>query len=142
MDVDLIREGRSFTIYTLIYGDRHDLSALLQDLKQSGSNELSKIVCRLDNLAEYGSTRNRTLYNSLGDGLFEAKTYGGTRAIFFYERGRLVICTSGFKKKRGRTPPMQITRAKKRRDDFRSARINGLLSLTLEPGQSQPRRML
>lgn len=58
----------------------------------------------------------------LEDGIFELRTPQGsniTRVLYFFVVGERAILTHGFVKKTQRTPPREIERAKKARDDWR-----------------------
>lgn len=140
MKLVLIKEGEAYTVYALECGDRYDLTAVLSSLEQSVPKESDQMGRRLIHLAESGVTHDERKYRSLGDGLFEAKTLAGTKAIFFYRKGWIIICTSAFGKKRKRTDPNQIKRAKRRRKSFLRAQEQGLLDIIWEPGQREPRR--
>ena len=59
----------------------------------------------------------------LEDGIYELRTSQGsniTRVLYFFVVGERVILTHGFVKKTQKTPPREIERAKKARDDWRA----------------------
>lgn len=58
----------------------------------------------------------------LGDGLYEfrrrPKSGAHLRVIWFYDKGRMVVCTHTFTKARRKTPPNEITKAQKIRERY------------------------
>ncbi len=60
--------------------------------------------------AAKGPPDNKEKYNSLGDGLYEFKSWG-LRLICFYDEGSLIICTHGYFKQSQGMPKKEKTRA-------------------------------
>lgn len=52
---------------------------------------------------------------------------GQLRVLYFYDKQRVIICTHGFFKKSGKTPPQEITRATTIRDDYFAALNKGAI---------------
>lgn len=127
--LEIIKRGACFTVYALIFGDSHDVSTFLIDLEKSNPSEHSRMVRRLEQIADRGAIFDRRKYNPLRNGLIEAKTDEGTRVIFFYEKGKVVLCTSAFIKKRRKTPPEELERAEHRREAFHRALKCGSISI-------------
>ncbi len=75
-------------------------------------------------MAERGRIRNKEKCRSLEDGIFEFKG-GCLRIAWFWDEENLIICTHGFVKKRQKTPPGEIDRARRIRDLYRSAKAEG-----------------
>ena len=78
----------------------------------------AKVVGDLHLLEEFGIYAREPLSKSLGDGIFELRTVEGgdtVRILFFFDDGRIILCTNGFVKKRRQTPKNEIELAKKRR---------------------------
>ncbi len=140
MDLRLVSEGAAFTIYSIEMGET--LHQFLASLERDDLKEHDRILARLDQLAERGASRRKDEFNSLGDGLYEAKTAAGSRVVFFYEQNRIVICTHGFPKKSRRTPRQLLDAARERRKSYKQARQAGdPLRILTSDTQEKPRRM-
>ena len=81
----------------------------------------AKVVGNLQLLEEYGSMAREPLSKELEDGIFELRTIVGTdivRILYFFDKGRVIMATNGFVKKKQKTPRSEIELAKKRRRDY------------------------
>ena len=61
------------------------------------------------------------LSKELEDGIFELRTIEGdniVRILYFFDKGRIIIATNGFVKKKQKTPRSEIDLAKDRRTDY------------------------
>jgi phage-related protein len=77
-------------------------------------SDRTKLLALFARLADHGATHNPEKYGDLGNGLFEFKSFK-IRMPFAYaeqERG-LVLITHGFLKKKDKTPPAEIERARR-----------------------------
>jgi phage-related protein len=139
MDLELVTEGASFTIYGMTTGE--GVSWFLDELQRNDADEYARLDRRISQLAERGASRRKTEFNDLGDGLYELKTRGGARIIFFYDAGRLVICTQGFAKKSQKTPKRELEKALERKKAYeRFRRAGGRFRLLLRSEQDIPER--
>lgn len=79
-------------------------------------------MMRAISMLEFGGTELREPYSKhLDDGIFELRAKVGSnisRVLYFFFSGRRVILTHGFIKKADKTPPAEITRAKKYRSEY------------------------
>lgn len=66
----------------------------------------------LDRVAHQGPPRNTTISHQVGPGIWEF-IQGRLRVLWFYDDGKLVICSHGFVKKSQKTPTAEINRALK-----------------------------
>jgi phage-related protein len=71
--------------------------------------------------AELGPRKNREKFNSLGDGLFEFKSYQD-RLAWFYDGVSRIVITHGWKKKRDKAPKSEIDRARRLRAEYQESR--------------------
>ena len=138
MELKLLTEGRSFTLYSIQGGDTVD--EFLGELERADHSEFAKVMRRLECLAQHGSTRRQNEFNTLGNSLFEAKSSGGARVIFFYDKGHIVICACGFRKKSQKTPARVLETARARKDAYFAAKNGGGLKIITEGANEQPRR--
>jgi len=59
------------------------VGAFLERLRQENPAEHARIDRKVDAMAERGPSRLQNEFNDLGGGLFEMKSRGGTRIVFF-----------------------------------------------------------
>jgi phage-related protein len=82
----------------------------------------------LERVAEIGPPRNTDISHQLGDGLWEF-IQGRLRVLWFYDEGRIVVCSHGFVKKSQKTPRPELERAKQNRERYQWARRKGELDI-------------
>lgn len=71
-------------------------------------------------LAEFGNSLRKPYSELLDDGIFEIRARQGsdiTRVLYFFMFGKKIILTHGFVKKTQKTPPSEISIAKKYRSE-------------------------
>jgi len=88
----------------------------------------AKVVGNLHLLEEYGNMAREPLSKELEDGIFELRTIEGdniVRILYFFDKGRIIIATNGFVKKKQKTPRSEIELAKKRRADYERRKKEG-----------------
>lgn len=140
MDLHLLREGRSFTLYSLEVGD--SVTAFIAALEQDNPTEHARVMRRLEQLADRGPSRKRDEFNDLDDDLYEAKSRGGGRIVFFYDEGRIVICACGFAKKSKKTPGSVLKTARTRMKAYEERKASGRgFNILVPEGMDEPRRM-
>jgi phage-related protein len=117
-----IYEGKQYRIEAWAEGDRCGLLEFLESLKRDNGKEYDRIWARIKTSADDGPPRNihlcRKLEGDHAEGLLEFKTGGGVRVLWFYDKGKLIICTHGFVKKRMDTPRREIERAQRIRQIY------------------------
>ena len=89
----------------------------------------AKVVANLHLLEEYGNLARDPLSKELEDGIFELRTIEGNdivRILYFFDKGKIIIATNGFVKKKKKTPRNEIELAKSRRADYRSRKDAGI----------------
>jgi Gp49-like protein DUF891 len=67
-----------------------------QEAERRAASEWPKLVRILDYVAEAGPPRDAEKSKQLRDGIFEFRTKGGLRLLWFYDEGRVVICVNGY----------------------------------------------
>ena len=81
-------------------------------------------IARTISMLKINGSRLREPYSKyLDDGIFEIRAQVGSdisRVLYFFMVGRKAILTHGFIKKTQKTPPIEIVRAKKYREDYLS----------------------
>jgi Phage derived protein Gp49-like (DUF891) len=77
----------------------------------SAPAEWPKLVRILDYTVEAGPPRDEEKSKLLRDGIFEFRTKGGLRLLWFYDEGSVVICVNGYIKQGQKTPEQHILEA-------------------------------
>lgn len=80
-----------------------------------------KMLRSIQALQDMGVSLRMPLSEALDDGIFELRAKIGTnisRVMYFFVIGNRAVLTHGFVKKTQKTPPREIERAKKIRDDY------------------------
>jgi phage-related protein len=88
----------------------------------SSPDEYAKLTKLLDHSCDHGLPKNKQKVNTLGEGLFEFKTIGGLRLIWFWDANRIILCTHGFLKKRQSTPQGELVAAAKWKKAYEAAK--------------------
>lgn len=90
-----------------------------QEIKDTHWEELSKLVRLWDDIARDGPPSNDQKFKALPgtDGLYEIKTTK-LRVLCFWDEGSLIICTHGFIKKSKKTPPKDLERAQRDKNQY------------------------
>jgi phage-related protein len=70
-------------------------------------------------IADHGRIQNIEKFRQLDDGIVEFKHHQA-RVLGFFEPGGFLMLTHGFTKQQAKTPPTEIARAKRIRDEYRS----------------------
>lgn len=82
-----------------------------QEATRRAASEWPKLVRLLDYVANAGPPKDAEKSKPLRDGIFEFRTKGGLRLLWFYDEGRVVICANGYIKQGQKTPKEQIEEA-------------------------------
>ena len=110
-----MRRGAVFDVYGWGNDQYCELVEFLAALKNTNPSEHDKIWSRIDRTADHGRINNpqhcRSLEGDNAEGLFELKTSGGFRVAWFYDRGRIVVCTHAFGKCTTRELKKEIKKA-------------------------------
>ena len=114
--------GKRFTIYAWGDKDNCQLVEFLSDLKKDESAEYDKAWALIKSTSEMGPPKNpqkcRSLEGDHADKLFELKTAGGMRVIWFYSKDSRIICTHGFPKVSKKELKTEIKKAQEIRKRF------------------------
>src|SRR6266566_816727 len=104
-----IRQGNAFTVYAL---EENGLCKLRDFLDAIPNRDLGVLMRLIDYIVNTGTLRNTEQSKQIGDKLFELRTTGGVRVFYFYDAGRLAICTNGYIKKTDKLDPGEVDKAK------------------------------
>ena len=108
--------------YSIEYYEKDDGSRPVEEFILSQDNKMkAKIMAMLDFLAEKGPALREPYSKHLEDGIFEVRAKQGSdisRVLYFFIVGKRVILTNGFVKKTQKTPPSEIKKSKRYREDY------------------------
>ena len=108
MEALLYQSGPACRIYLLADSSNCPSESFLTTAANRHPDEFAKLTKLLDHACDHGLPKNKQKVNTLGDGLFEFKTIGSLRLIWFWDANRIILCTHGFLKKRQTTPPGEL----------------------------------
>ena len=92
-----------------------------------------KILRRLDAMAVSGPPRSRQQGRGIGDGIFELKAQRGLmRLFYFFDEGRIVVCTHLAEKPKPKQLPTERKKAKEVRADYLCMKAEGRLEIVEE----------
>ena len=97
------------------------------------ATEWPKLVRILDHTVEVGPPRDEEKSKLLREGIFEFRTKGGLRLLWFYDEGRVVICVNGYIKQGQKIPNAEIDAAIQWKNKYFAAKRSGTLKeITLQ----------
>ena len=79
-------------------------------------------------VAEQGPPHNVEVSHKIVGDIWELIA-GRLRVLWFYDQGRVVVCSHGFVKRTRKTPTSEIDRAQAVFDAYQSAKRSGLLKM-------------
>ncbi len=85
----------------------------------------AELIARLGRISHAGPPRDESRSRHLGDGVFELKTPRGFRLIYFFDRGRLIVCSELCRKPKPRELRGIIQRAQRLRTAYFAAAAAG-----------------
>lgn len=94
---------------------------------QKAPSEWPKLVRILDYTVASGPPRDPEKSKFLRDEIFEFRTKGGLRLLWFYDEGRVVICVNGYIKQGQKTPAAEINAAISWKKEYLVAKQAGTL---------------
>lgn len=110
--------------FQVVYYEKQDGTHPAEDFIMAQEPKLqAKILRQVFLLRQAGNKLREPDSKSLTDGIFELRTIQGNniaRVLYFFVVGKKIILTNGFIKKTDKTPPMEIAKAQKYREDYLS----------------------
>ena len=126
-----IKQGTRFRLIAI--GTQEDEKIRLpyfefqQEAMHRAPKEWPKMVRILDCVIEAGPPKDAEKSKLLREGIFEFRTKGGLRLLWFYDEGRVVICVNGYIKQGQKTPRQQIDEAIQWKSRYFEAKQTGKL---------------
>jgi hypothetical protein len=99
----------------------------LQEAQCSEAREWPKLARIMDYTADAGPPKDEEKSKLLREGIFEFRTKGGLRLLWFYDEGRVVICVNGYIKQGQKTPNAEIDAAIQWKNKYFTAKRLGTL---------------
>jgi phage-related protein len=122
-----LKEGKRHTLYALGNGQAVEALDFMDDMASKRRKELDKLNALIDRSLDHGPPKNKEKCNFLGDGVWEFKTGGGLRLLWFWDAGQMIVCTHGYVKASQKAPRGQIERALAKKDEYFKAKDAGTL---------------
>lgn len=110
------------------YKDKNEKCPVEEFLNSLDIKMRRKMLRSIEALQQLGIVLREPLSKPLDDGIFELRAQLGnniTRVMYFFVIGNKAVLTHGFIKKTQKTPPSEIERAKKIRQDYISRHKGG-----------------
>ena len=98
-----------------------------QEAMRRAASEWPKMVRILDYVADAGPPKDAEKSKQLREGIFEFRTKGGLRLLWFDDAGNVVICVNGYIKQGQKTPNQQIDEAIQWKNKYFEAKQSGKL---------------
>jgi len=126
----LQRVRRSKWDVLAICGPRGDCPLLdfLAGLEATLAAEGRAMMRLLEFTAEQGPPRNVDVSHKIAGEIWELIA-GRLRVLWFYDEGRLIVCSHGFVKRTKKTPTGELSRAQDAYDVYRAAKKAGRLKV-------------
>lgn len=108
--------------FKVIFYDKEDGTEPVKDFILGLDKKMrAKVMKELKMLSLNGTELREPYSKLLDDGIFELRAKSSsdiTRVLYFFFVGRRIILTNGFVKKTPKTPPEELDRAKRYRNDY------------------------
>lgn len=105
-----ILNGPAFTIHALVLNGTCETQEFFTKAELDDADELASLVALLERSSKHGPPRNKEKSRDVGGDFFEFKT-NSLRVCYFYDKGRMIICTHGFGKPQKKVQNREIKHA-------------------------------
>ncbi len=112
-------------------GTPPDSCQLIDFLSELGANlqkDGDRVLALLRRVARTGPPKNPDICHQI-EGKINQFTQGRIRILWFYDEGKIIICTHGFIKKTPRTPTREISHAKTLMKNYFEAKGKGWIDI-------------
>jgi phage-related protein len=106
-----ILHGPAFRIYGLVFDGSCETEDFLAQAEHDDPDEFASMVALLDRTTKHGPPKNKEKSREVGDGIYEFKSKS-LRICYFYDSGKMIICTHGFGKPAKKVQDREIHRAR------------------------------
>jgi len=114
-----------------VYADeeRCDVLDLAKGLRRDDPGEYARLMRAFERLSTSGPPRNVRRSRALAHGILELKTQGGVRVLYFFDEGRVVVCSEALSKPKQRGLAVAIERAARTRWRYLNDKRRGALRI-------------
>ena len=132
-----IKKGAKFTLMAVGTQENEKIHLPYLEFQQEAlgrePKEWPKLVRIMDYTADVGPPRDEEKSKVLREEIFEFRTRGGLRLLWFYDEGRVVVCVNGYIKQGQKIPSAEIDAAIHWRKKYFAAKRSGTLKeITLQ----------
>ena len=92
-----LKSGSAFTVYGLVRDGHCSTEEFLSEVEKNDQDALDSLLAVMERTANHGPPHNQQKCRAVGNGIYEFKPKY-LRVCWFYDAGRMVICTHGFTK--------------------------------------------
>jgi phage-related protein len=126
MPIELLEllPGDRFTIYAIDLSGACAVREFLEQAERQNLDEADSMHALLNWTAQSGPPRNKEKCREVGDGIYEFKAKS-LRICWFYDSGRMIICSHGFYKGTPKVQNREFSQARKTRDAYLAAKKAG-----------------
>lgn len=103
----------------------------LDDLGGGLEKDGDRMLAVLEKVAQQGPLQNNKVSHKIDGDIWEF-IQGRLRVLYFYDEGRVVVCTHGFVKKTQKAPKGEIATANRVREQYLAAKRQGSLFIEEE----------
>ena len=98
---------------------------MLDDVQRTDPTAHAELAALVGRICRSGPPRDKRRSRHLEGGVYELKTPRGLRLLYFFDRGRLIVCTELCRKPKPRELRALIRRAQGLRSDYLAASAAG-----------------
>lgn len=91
-------------------------------LERTDKDAHDQVIAMLDRVSRHGPRRDPRQSRQLAGAIYELKTARGWRLFYFFDRGRVIVCTDVCRKPKARELRALIRRAQRERCEYLAAR--------------------
>lgn len=124
MKLKTVRAGDWRILAVCTERDDCPLLEFLAGLEGRLARDGRRMLRLLDRISDQGPPRNTEISHQLSSRIWQL-IQGQLRVLWFYDEGKLMICSHGFLKKRRRTPRGEIERAQETQRLYAEAKASG-----------------
>lgn len=129
MRVRRLLRGQSFTIYAACDARGHcELVEFLDGLGANLQGDGDHMLELLERVAVNGPPRNQDVCHQIQGDIYEF-IKRRLRVLWFYDEGRVILCTHGFMKNTRKTPKVEIAKAERIKERYFSAKARNDLEV-------------
>lgn len=122
--------GPSFSILALCQNGICATEEFLAEAEKNDPDELSSLLALLERTSKHGPPKNKEKSRDVGGDILEFKSKS-LRICYFYDKGRMIICTHGFGKPAKKVQNREIKHAMKLREQYFNLKVKSEIPLEI-----------